>query len=338
METQRQNNLKHFLVIGITCAFLFPATVQAHNGATMFGIYKHHHYVYYPKQNFYYDPFACNYVVVENGVWIRQVTPPRLFTRINVNVLPHVDVYVDSYYPYEDNNRHKHTYRVVRYMTPESSFYAFKLPVRYDFSITAYQYYEPRPHIVFVDYNPNYYRHPHHGHGRGHAYGHYKHHDMAWNDHHDYGHYPHHNDHKPFGHHPKPNNGSGNHHPGDFHKPTSSQNNSRHPGDFHKPTNGKDNGRRPGDFHQSNGTQNSGRYPGDFHKEKGNDLKKGNDHKEQRNNHQEQRPATVRNPGDFHHQNDPERKQEKPQLERKPGDFHSKGNRPESPAKGPRRK
>lgn len=338
------------MVIGILTTFLFPAAAHAKYSKTMFGIYKNHHYVYYPKQNFYYDPFSSNYIVVENGVWVRQLRPPRLFTRININVLPHVDVYVDSYYPNYDNGMHKHRYRLMRYMTPDASYYAFKLPVRYDFSITAYQFYEPRPHIVFVDYNPNYYCHPHKGHGKGHGYGHYKHHDMAWNDdhhdHHDYNHHPYPNHGNGHGNgHPTYGNNNGNHHPGDFHKPDNkphswpsngngNQHEGKHPGDFHQKNEKQQQpavGRNPGDFHQKNEKQqkqqqpSNGRSPGDFHQK---------NEKQQK----EQQPAVGRNPGDFHHQNDVERRQEKPQIERRPGDFHSKGTNPSTPAKGPRKK
>jgi hypothetical protein len=325
MRTQQKNTWKHMMVIGILTTFLFPATVHAHYGSTMFGIYKNHHYVYYPKQNFYYDPFAGNYIVVENGVWVRQLRPPRVFTRININVLPHVDVYVDSYYPYYENENHRYRYRIMRYMTPSASFYAFRLPVRYDFSITAYEFYEPETHIVFVNYDPNLYCHPHH-HGRGHAYGHYKNKHHGHDDHYYAGYgrpYP---NQRPNGHgHHNNGNNNGGRHPGDFHKPDNKPHNP------HAGNGNQNNDRHPGDFHQKNEKQHksqpaTNRNPGDFHQ------KNEKQHKEQ------QRPEPNRNPGGFHHQKDPDRRQEKPQVERRPGDYHSKGTKPSAPAKGPRRK
>lgn len=270
MKTDRINNWKHALVIIILSVFVFPPTLRAGNKSK--GNYKHHQYVYYPKQNFYYDPYASNYIIVEKGVWRRQVQPPQAVARININVLPHVDVYVDSYEPYKANKRHKQKFSLMRYMSPPTTFYVYRLPLSYDFSITAYQYYRPAGNVVFVNYDPN--QHHYHGYGRNHG----PHPDFHFDGPHGpkgYG---------PKGHGPKEHgNGSWNngnkHNPGDFHqkgnkpnkgggKPAPSQNNDKHPGDFHQ-NNGDD--RKPGDFHQKNvqeknqPTQQNDRKPGDFH-------------------------------------------------------------------------
>ena len=153
-----------FLVIGLT------ASAKPHYGPS-FG-YHNHHYVYYPKQNFYYDPFVGTYIVYERGVWVRQLEPPRLLARININILPHVDIYVDSFYPYYYNHEHRYRYRLIYMVAPSTTFYVFRLPQRYDFTISPYEYYRPHRHIVY--YNPNVYYHRH-KYPRGHAYGHYKH-------------------------------------------------------------------------------------------------------------------------------------------------------------------
>jgi hypothetical protein len=155
-----------FLIAGLT------ASAKPHYGPS-FG-YHHHHYVYYPKQNFYYDPFVGTYIVYERGVWVRQLAPPRLLARININILPHVDVYVDSFYPEYYNYEHRHTYRLIYLVAPSTTFYVFRLPQRYDFTISPYEYYTPHRHIVYY-YNPNYYYHRD-KYPRGNAYGHYKHH------------------------------------------------------------------------------------------------------------------------------------------------------------------
>jgi len=162
-----------FLVIGIA------ASAKPKYFGPSFG-YHHHHYVYYPKQNFYYDPYVGTYVVYERGVWVRQLTPPRLLLNININVLPHVDVYEDTYYPHHLNHEHRHKYRLIYLVAPSTTFYVFRMPRRYDFTITPYTYYHGRPPRHIAYYNPNYYCHrdkyPYgYRHGKGHAYGHDKH-------------------------------------------------------------------------------------------------------------------------------------------------------------------
>ncbi len=277
IKTPGIKNWKSAAIVFILSAFAFPAAGQAHYKSTMFGLYNNHHYVYYPKQNFYYDPYAYNYVVVEDGIWVRQVEPPSAFAEININVLPHVDVHVDSYQPYQDNKRHKHKYRLVRYMSPSNDFYVSVFPLRFDFSITPYQYYRPAEHVVFVNYNPNLYYHP----GRGHAYGHGKH--PNFHNHGNHNNY-YRDNHGPKGH--GNSNHGNNHNPGDFHqkgkqpngsgnwgkKPDQNHNNNKRPGDFHQ---NKGNDRGPGDFHQKNAPeknqpkQQTQRKPGDFHSKGG---------------------------------------------------------------------
>src|SRR6218665_1405217 len=266
--------LMFFLVIALT------ASAKHQHFGPSFG-YHNHHYVYYPKQNFYYDPYIGTYVVYEEGVWIRQLEPPRLLTKININILPHVDVYVDSYYPQYYNHEHRHKYRLIYLVAPSTTFYVFRMPRRYDFTITPYTYYRPQRHIVF--YNPNYYCHRDkypRGPGNGHAYGHYKHRPYyAYNSpyHHDYKHpvpfkaKPHHNNNggPAFGSLGKPQKAkpNGNHHPAPFgtkpHNKNAGQSKGNNPKPFGTIPQGKkmepmNNGKQNSPAHPSNQKQGHG--------------------------------------------------------------------------------
>jgi len=196
MRTQQIVFLRKLTSVVLFVCLASGAFAKPPHWAPAFGYHKKHHYVYYPKQNFYYDPFLGTYIVHEHGVWVRQVRPPRLFVGININILPHVDLYVASYRPYEYNEEHCHRYFLVRELAPPSEFYVYRHPRRYDFSITPYAYYHPDPNleIAVVFYNPNHYlyREPERHH-HGHAYGHYKHHDKWYGDKDWYG-SPHHDD------------------------------------------------------------------------------------------------------------------------------------------------
>lgn len=206
MRTQQIVFLRRLTSVVLFVCLASGAFAKPPRWAPAFGYHKKHHYVYYPKQNFYYDPFLGTYIVLERGVWVRQVRPPRLFASININVLPHVDLYIASYHPYYYNDDHCDRYYLVSALAPPSEFYVYRHPRRYDFSITPYHY-RPRPNVsvAITFYNPNYYLHPeygnhphyhgkHHGkhHGNGHAYGHYKHnkghHDGWYGDDHYKGH------------------------------------------------------------------------------------------------------------------------------------------------------
>lgn len=159
MKTQGNFKLKTLILALALVGFALPS-----NAHVIFEEihYKHpHQYVYYPKQNFYYDPMFGQYFVVEDGVWVRQPYPPRLLRKININVLPHTDIYMTTMYPYHYNAEHRRTYHLMAVLTPSTAFYAFKMPNRYDFSIGPYVYYcRPAVQIAFVEYNPNYYCHP----------------------------------------------------------------------------------------------------------------------------------------------------------------------------------
>ena len=179
MKTQRiENNYfdrfrkllteKKGVLLTIFLVFALQVSAKHKHWGPSFGYHHKHHYVYYPKQNFYYDPYLATYIVYENGYWIRQFEPPTLLTRININVLPHVDIEIASFTPQTYNYVHRHRYRLIYLCAPSTAFYVFRMPTRYDYSIRPYDY--------------CYHDHPGRR-GRGHAYGHYKHghdHDIVY--------------------------------------------------------------------------------------------------------------------------------------------------------------
>ena len=158
MKTQRYFALKNLILAFALVGFALPST--AHEIFREIHYKNNHQYVYYPKQNFYYDPMFGHYIYVENGTWIREPYPPKLLRKININILPHTDIYMTTLFPYHYNAEHRRTYHLLAVLTPSTSFYAFRMPNRYDFSIGAYTYYKPMVSIEIVDYDPNYYCHP----------------------------------------------------------------------------------------------------------------------------------------------------------------------------------
>ena len=201
MRTQKIVFLRKLASVMLFVCLTTGAFAKPPHWAPAFGYHKKHHYVYYPKQNFYYDPYLGTYIVYERGVWVRQVSPPRIFASININILPHVDLHIASFYPYYYNEEHCHRDYLVSALAPPTEYYVYRYPRRHDFSITPYAYYRPNPNVEIsvAFYNPNYYLHPeygphphHPGKGHGHAYGHYKHGDWYGYDHR--GGPPHHGD------------------------------------------------------------------------------------------------------------------------------------------------
>lgn len=195
MKTQGNFGLKHLILVLALVGFALPS--RAHVIFEEIHYQHPHQYVYYPKQNFYYDPVFGQYIVVENGVWVRQPYPPRLLRKININILPHTDIYMTTMYPYRYNAEHRRRFHLMAVLTPSTAFYAFKMPNRYDFTIGASVYYcSPSVDVVFVDYNPNYYCHPFAvppGHRRHHHYDDPYNYLVVYarNDYYDFHHMPH---------------------------------------------------------------------------------------------------------------------------------------------------
>jgi len=195
MKTQRHFALRNLVLVIALLGFTFPSSAREIFREIHYR--NNHQYVYYPKQNFYYDPMFGQYIYVENGVWVREPYPPKLLRRININVLPHTDLYMTSMFPYHYNAEHRRTYHLMIVLTPSTTFYAFRMPYRYDFSIGAYTYYRPVERFAIVDYNPNYYCHPHANPHRYHEHDNYG-YLMVFAERNDY---PHHGF-KPYGPHP----------------------------------------------------------------------------------------------------------------------------------------